>query len=211
MKKRWSLWSCILIITVLLFSGAGCNNADPNRKQGDSKEKDDYQVDLSAAGVPEYLDVDAMAQRSYELAFMLAQTNFDSPEKMSVNAMVQFAFCHLFYENLCEMPSSGVKYREADADEIRSVIIKYFGDVNVDIEKSDLYNRGHQKFEMWEPHYGADLYYKAEARRSEDGFIEVTAVFYGDEEKSQVSGRTVLTVQDENGSIFIKKLSSSLQ
>jgi hypothetical protein len=211
MRKRWSLWLCILIITVLLFSGVGCNNADPNRKQGDSKEEDDYQVDLSAADVPEYLNVDAMAQRSYELAFMLAQTNFDSPEKMSVNAMVQFAFCHLFYENLCEMPASGVKYREADADEIRSVIIKYFGDVNVDIEKSDLYNRGHQKFEMWEPHYGTALYYKAEARRSEDGFIEVTAVFYGDEEKSQVSGRTVLTVQDENGSIVIKKLSSSLQ
>lgn len=203
-------WICILASALLLVALAGCDNANPNRQ----KETSDFLDDSTLAAddsqpVPEYIDADALAQRSYELRYLLAQEKFNAPEDISVNALVQFAFCHIYYEDLTAMPRTGNRLRETTADEIRMQLLKYFGSVSVDITKANLYNAGRQQFEMWEPHYGTDIYYDVVVRRAGDDTYRVITTFYTDATKTERRGKTVLTVADISEQIVIRKMTSS--
>ena len=122
---------------------------------------------------------------------------------------MQFAFCHIYYENLTDMPNAGNRLRTASADDIKLQILKYFGSVSVDITKADLYNSGKKQFEMWEPHYGTEIYYDTEIKRAGTDTYKVTAVFYSDSAKTEKTGKTVLTVEDSSGRAIIKKMTSS--
>lgn len=200
---------CILT-AVLLLALAGCNNTDPNRR----RESSDISADSAWSAedsqpVPAYIDADALAQRSYELRYLLAQERFNAPEDISASALVQFAFCHIYYENLTAMPRTGNRLRETTADEIRVQLLKYFGSVPVDITKADLYNVGRQQFEMWEPHYGADIYYDTAVRRAGETTYRCITTFYTDVSRTERLGKTVLTVEDIAEQIVIRKMTSS--
>ena len=199
----------LLLAVLLAFSLAGCNNANPGIKNNSSESISGEQGSESNKSIPEYINADALARRSYELRYLLGQEKFTSPDDISPSALVQFAFCHIYYENLTDMPSSGNKLRTASADDIKLQILKYFGSVSVDITKADLYNSGKKQFEMWEPHYGAEIYYDTEIKRAGTDTYKVTAVFYSDEAKTEKTGKTVLTVEDSSGRAIIKKMTSS--
>ena len=198
---------CILLVFIMTFF-VGCNNIDPNTSVETTIEN------TSAANgksdeIPDYIDADALANRSYELRYLIAAKKFDSPADLSVNALVQFAFCHLFYENLIDMPTSGNKLREASADDIKLEILKQFGSVDIDITKADLYNSGKKQFEMWEPHYGTEIFYDVNVVADSDNCYKAITTFYTDSSKSEQKGKTVLTVKDIGGKVFIQKLSSA--
>ena len=199
----------LLLAVLLAFSLAGCNNANPGIKNNSSESISGEQGSESNKPIPEYINADALAHRSYELRYLLGQEKFTSPDDISPSALVQFAFCHIYYENLTDMPSSGNRLRTASADDIKLQILKYFGSVSVDITKADLYNSGKKQFEMWEPHYGTEIYYDTEIKRAGTDTYKVTAVFYSDEAKTEKTGKTVLTVEDSSGRAIIKKMTSS--
>lgn len=199
----------LLLAVLLAFSLAGCNNANPGIKNNSSEITSGEQGSESNKPIPEYINADALAHRSYELRYLLGQEKFTSPDDISPSALVQFAFCHIYYENLTDMPSSGNKLRTASADDIKLQILKYFGSVSVDITKADLYNSGKKQFEMWEPHYGTEIYYDTEIKRAGTDTYKVTAVFYSDSAKTEKTGKTVLTVEDSSGRAIIKKMTSS--
>lgn len=199
----------LLLAVLLAFSLAGCNNANPGIKNNSSESISGEQGSESNKPIPEYINADALAHRSYELRYLLGQEKFTSPDDISPSALVQFAFCHIYYENLTDMPSSGNRLRTASADDIKLQILKYFGSVSVDITKADLYNSGKKQFEMWEPHYGTEIYYDTEIKRAGTDTYKVTAVFYSDSAKTEKTGKTVLTVEDSSGRAIIKKMTSS--
>ena len=202
-------FACLLAL-LIIFTFAGCNNTNPGIKKNSSEITSEEQGrETSNKPVPEYINADALAHRSYELRYLLAQEKFSSADDISVNALVQFAFCHIYYENPTDMPGSGNRLRTASADDIKLQILKYFGSVSVDITKADLYNSGKKQFEMWEPHYGAEIYYDTEIKRAGTDTYKVTTVFYSDSAKTEKTGKTVLTVEDSSGRAIIKKMTSS--
>ena len=208
------LW-VLLTLSMCIGLFTACSNADPNVKKTTSASNDNYVVDTdeneseSSSQSNGAVDIDYYANRSYELHFLLAIASFDDPSQISANALVQYAFCRLYYDNLVDMPRSGVKMREATKKQIDDQIQKEFGKVSVDITKSDLYNQSKKKFEMWEPLYGSDIYFDAKTEEVNKNEYTVTSTFYNDEAKNEVKGTTTLTVLiDKNGKEYIKKLSS---
>lgn len=200
---------CFLaVIAMLLMSG--CNNINPEVKKVDSELSSSSSEDSeSNKAVPEYINADDLAHRSYELRYLLAQEKFNSPEQISVNALVQYCFCHLYYDNLTDMPRSGNRIRQASVDEIKQEILKQFGYVNADITKADLYNSGKQCFEMWEPLYGADIFYVVSLSRTGENTYKAVSTFFSDSSQKEIIGKTVLTVEDSKGEVLIKKMTSS--
>ena len=159
--------------------------------------------------VPAYINKDDLANRSYELCFLLGQDGFSSPNELAPNVIVQFAFCHIYYGNLCSMPTTGMKLRETTRNEIEAQISKYFGNVSTDVTKSDLYNKADQKFKMWEPKYGTAIFYDTTLTKNNEGLYVSTTTFYTDATKKNIQGKTVLTVEDNGSRAIIKKLSTT--
>lgn len=214
MKKFISIF-LVLAFSLTVFTA--CSNADPNVKQTTESQSDEYKVDMeektsaasSVNNADKVVDSEYFANRSYELRFLLAVDSFDKPDDISINALVQFAFCRIYYDNLIYMPRSGVKTREATAEQIKTQIQKDFGKVNVDVTKSDLYNQSKKKFEMWEPLYGSEIYFDTKSEEIGKNEYTVTSTFYDDEAKSNVKGTTVMTVSvGSDGKQYIQKMTS---
>ena len=107
------------------------------------------------------------------------------------------------------MPKTGIQLRTATPEQIKQIITDTFGEFDVDITKADLYNSGKKCFEMWEPLYGSEIFYDVRLVRDGDNTYKVRTTFYTDDTKSEVKGKTVLTVQDSDGKIIIQKMTSS--
>lgn len=181
-------------------------NTNTNNNEAINTETNNSSTEMT--NVPEYINKDDLANRSYELHFLLGLNEFSSPNELPPNVIVQFAFCHIYYTNLCSMPTEGMKLRETTSNEIEAQISKYFGNVSTDITKSDLYNKASQKFKMWEPTYGTAIFYDATLSKNNEGLYVCTTTFYTDSTKKTIYGKTVLTVEDNGNRAIIKKLSS---
>lgn len=200
MKKGFLLKLICLFITLLfVFSMSGCGNIDPNLQNSGEGFSDTDQSDSL-----KQIDADFFALRGYELCVLLAQRSFETPEQISVNALVQFCMCHLFYDDLTKMPRNDFKLRTATVQDINRKINEYFEDLNVDITKSDLYNPSKKQFEMWEPNYGRDIYYTASAAQKAGGLFEVKADFYSDAGKTAPAGTVSVTLFKKGGKFYIK-------
>ena len=221
----------IILFLVFIFALCGCNNQNPNINinpdngySGYLNSSTDTSTETSTVtsaettnssasntellNIPEYINKDELANRSYELHFLLGVDKFSSPNELSPNVIVQFAFCHIYYENLCSMPTTGMKLRETNRNNIEDQISKYFGKVSTDITKSDLYNKASQKFKMWEPTYGTKIFYDSTLTKNNEGLYVCTTTFYTNSTKKNIQGKTVLTVEDNGSRAIIKKLSS---
>lgn len=205
MKKILYFLFAVIIVSML----AGCDNINPVFQSNSDSEVVYNESDSDNAEIPEYIDADALANRSFELRYLLAQNGFNSPSEISVSALVQYSFCHLFYENLIDMPTTGIKLRTATSEQIQQVITDTFGEMDVDITKADLYNNGKKCFEMWEPLYGSEIFYDVRLVRDGDNTYKARTTFYTDDSKSEVMGKTVLTVKDSDGKIIIQKMTST--
>ena len=221
----------IILFLVFIFALCGCNNQNPNINinpdngySGYLNSSTDTSTETSTVtsaettnssasntellNIPEYINKDELANRSYELHFLLGVDKFSSPNELPPNVIVQFAFCHIYYTNLCSMPTTGMKLRETTGKEIEAQISKYFGNISTDITKSDLYNKASQKFKMWEPTYGTKIFYDSTLTKNNEGLYVCTTTFYTNSTKKNIQGKTVLTVEDNGSRAIIKKLSS---
>lgn len=221
----------IILFLVFIFVLCGCNNQNPNINinpdngySGYLNSSTDTSTETSTVtraettnssasntellNIPEYINKDELANRSYELHFLLGVDKFSSPNELPPNVIVQFAFCHIYYTNLCSMPTTGMKLRETTGNEIEAQISKYFGNISTDITKSDLYNKASQKFKMWEPTYGTKIFYDSTLTKNNEGLYVCTTTFYTNSTKKNIQGKTVLTVEDNGSRAIIKKLSS---
>ena len=222
----------IILFLVFIFALCGCNNQNPNINinpdngySGYLNSSTDTSTETSTVtsaettnssasntellNIPEYINKDELANRSYELHFLLGVDKFSSPNELAPNVIAQFAFCHIYYENLCSMPTEGMKLRETTGKEIEAQISKYFGNISTDITKSDLYNKATQKFKMWEPTYGTAIFYDAKLTPNNEGLYVCTTTFYTDSTQKNIYGKTILTVEDNGNRAIIKKLSST--
>lgn len=196
----------VILLIVIIISLVGCSNHNPNINNSDGKTEID--ADAEIQDIPEYINKDELANRSYELHFLFGQDKFSSPDELSPNVLVQFAFCHIYYENLCKMPTTGMKMRETTADEINTQILRYFGKVTTDITKSDLFDKSANKFKMWEPQYGTEIFYDSKLVKNSEGLYVCTTTFYTNSEKQDILSKTVLTAEDNGDRAIIKQLSS---
>ncbi len=186
-------------------------NKDTNTSNSGNNEGDNHSNSSNAEilNAPSYINKDDLANRSYELHFLFGVDKFSSPNELSPNVIVQFAFCHMYYTNLCSMPTTGMELRETNLDNIKAQISKYFGNVSTDITKSDLYNKASKVFKMWQPKYGTAIFYDAILTKNSEGLYVCTTTFYTDSSKKNILGKTVLTVADHGDRAIIQKLSSN--
>ena len=118
-----------VLMVFVLISLCSCG-IDPNVKQSSKSAK--YQIATTKTGenVNENefnaygdgltdavtvkgvkVDVNAFALRSYELAFLIGTNSFKKAQKISVDALTQYAFAHLFYSrNLCRSKAISLEH-----------------------------------------------------------------------------------------------------
>ncbi|MBQ7699144.1 MAG: hypothetical protein IJT49_02240 [Clostridia bacterium] len=226
MKKYILIIPLLLIVTAL----ASCSNIDPVITHTDDTT-DTYKVDTDdgtqknndhndtveykayGGGEDKLLSVDGavvdtgeFAIRAYELYYMLGQTDFQNINGIDVSALTQFAFCHLFYDELYKMPGGSMMYRQASQEDIDRCIEQFFGKNEIDTTKSVLYNRGKRVFEMWQPEYGTDIYYNVNSAEIDGVEVIIDVTFYSDINKSEQLNNIVLKLSIENNSAVISAM-----
>ena len=217
----------ILLICTLLFTLCSCMGVDPNVKTKETKAEK-YKVETKANdsdvlldGYNAYgdgltsplkvkgvkVDVEDFAIRSYELAFMMGQPKFKSVKNISVDALAQYSFVHVFYKNFYEIPNKVTEFRQAKPEQVNKQFKKYFGKTNIDLKKSLLYNKGKKMFEMWLPEYGTNIFYRVDAADVKGSNAVIVTTFYNEFKKNTKLGRTEITVKIEDGKPVIASLS----
>ena len=226
--KHFSLKTLSLIFVFVLaasvFSACG---VDPNVKQEDDRATSDYVVDTGEdtqeterEGYHSYgngktdpvkiggvdVSVKDFAVRSYELAFMMAQKNFDKPTDIPVDAAVQYAFSHVYIKDLNTITNKAMQYRDATEKQIRDTLKAYFGTDDFDVTSSVLYNPEKKIFEMWIPQYGTNIYYTVDAVNVSSDKAEITSTFFKELKRSTMLGRATVTVAVQDGKPVIRSL-----
>ncbi|HHV51288.1 MAG TPA: hypothetical protein PLG48_01170 [Candidatus Avimonas sp.] len=152
-------------------------------------------------------DVQFYAKRLYELKYLFAVNGFKSVSELSPSVVVQFAFCHLYFDSLVDMPDEkDLVYRQVLPESISSKIQELFGKNNVDIKKSDLYNQSKDVFEMWLPRYRTSVYADVECKKSGADTYEVTATFYKDKDKKQADSTVSGVFKKEGKNLIISSM-----
>jgi hypothetical protein len=160
---------------------------------------------LSVNGVK--VDVEAFALRSYELAFMMGQPKFNSVKDIPLEALAQYCFVHVFYKNFYEIPNKVTEFRQAKAKQVDEKLVEHFGKTNIDLKKSQLYNKARKKFEMWLPEYGTNIFYRVDAADVQGSKAVIVTTFYNEFKKNTKLGRTKITVNIKDGKPVIDSLS----
>ena len=144
--------------------------------------------------------------RSYELAFMMAQKKFDKPKDIPLEAAVQYAFIHVFFDDFYTINNKTVQYRSAEEQQIRDVLKTQFGTDDFNVTSSMLYNADKKIFEMWIPSYGTNIYYNIDAVNVSSDQAEIITTFYNELERKTLFGRATLTVKIQDGKPVIDSL-----
>ena len=234
--KTVKIVSFIIALIIMATLAVSCSNIDPNVEQGTKGESDvgtdavpedstapeenDYEVTAVGGGRDEVkeidgvsVDVGAFARRSYELCFLLGQTSFNSVDEISLDAAVQFAFCHLYYEELWQMPVGVDVYRTATVEEISKKLEEYFGENKIDPAKSVLYTASQKKLEMYQPKYGVGVFYNVDSfeKTGDDGIYEIITTFFTGRNKTEVNGRTTMKIKIVEDRAIIVGMTSEIK
>lgn len=214
----------VLVLCASVFTACG---VDPNVKQNDDGATSDYVVDVGEEaqetereGYHSYgngktdpvkiggvdVSVKDFAVRSYELAFMMAQKNFDKPTDIPVDAAVQYAFSHVYIKDLNTITNKAMQYRDATEKQIRDTLKAYFGTDDFDVTSSVLYNPEKKIFEMWIPQYGTNIYYTIDAVNVSSDKAEINTTFFNELKRSTMLGRATITVAIQDGRPVIRSL-----
>ena len=146
--------------------------------------------------------------RAYELAYMLAQKNFTSPDKINIDALTQFALAHVHFQNLNEMNNKAMQYRYANENQIKEQLKTLFGSDSFKVTDSVLYNPAKKIFEMWLPEYGCNIYYNIDAVNINGDTADIITTYFNELERNTMLGRSTVKVGVENGKPVIRALSS---
>lgn len=124
-------------------------------------------------------------KRLYELKYQFGVSRFNSVSELSVSAVVQFAFCHIYYDSLTDMPDEKTMlFRQVLPESISEELYGLFGKNQIDVKKSDLYNHDNGLIEMWQPKLGTVVYANTSCKKDGDNRIKVTATFFKEADKT---------------------------
>lgn len=221
--KRITAFTATILAMVLFTS---CVGVDPNVKQ-EKKTTSSYKIETTApenevekSGFNAYgdgltdpvtlkgkkVDVNSFALRSFELGYLLGTGSFKKPSKLPVDLLVQYAFSHLSYKNIFQIPKNKSLYRKATAAQINKELKKHFGKMKINLTKSTLYNKGKKYFEMWLPNYGTNVYYRVDAADVSKDKVKIITTFFNELKKSSKLGRTTMTIKLKDGKPVISSL-----
>lgn len=137
--------------------------------------------------VSDDFDATLYTKRLYELKMQFAVSGFQSVSDLTPSVVVQYAFCHLYYDSLVDMPQEkDMLLREVLPDSISSEVKELFGDNQVDITKSDLYESDQKLFEMWQPKLRAAVYADTVCAKLSDTSYQLTSTFYKTKDKTEI-------------------------
>lgn len=139
---------------------------------------------------------------------MLARPNFASVDDIPIDALVQFAFPHIYFKNLNEMDNKAMQYRDAKESQIKEQLTRYFGRDDFKVKDSVLYNSGRDIFEMWIPEYGCNIYYRVDAVNVDKDKAEIITTFYNELKRETMLGRTTIVAAIKDGKPVIASLSA---
>ncbi len=219
---------CFLLAAVMAAMLFASCSADPNVKQKDEasteydvkfseKEEEKEQEGFHSYGSGKTdpvtvngveVSVKDFSLRAYELAYMMAQPKFASAKDIPIDALVQFAFSHVYFENLNEMNNKAMQYRDATEEQIKEQLTILFGSDDFEVKDSVLYNKGKKRFEMWIPEYGCNIYYTVDAVDTGADNAEIITTFYNEFERETLLGRTTINVKIKDGKPVIDSLSA---
>lgn len=200
-KKRILIISIIFVVFFITVAGVvyALSNKDNNYDEVivkvSSNQQSSSQLQTNASKDKAPYDLKTVANRAFELKYLFAVDNFNTPNKISVNVLVQYAFCHLYFENLASMPESGIILRETTSDKLNNILKEHFNLSSVKVEESDLYNISTKKFEMWQPNYGTDVFYDTKTSKIDDSTYETDITFYQNSSKTAIKGQATVTVK----------------
>lgn len=153
--------------------------------------------------VPSDFDAALYTKRLYELKEQFAVNGFQSVSDLTPSVVVQYAFCHLYYDSLVDMPEEKTMLlREVLPDSISAKVKDLFGDNKVDITKSDLYESDKKLFEMWQPKLRASVSANTTYEKLSDTSCQLTSTFYKTQDKVEVIG-TVTGVFTKQGDHYV--------
>lgn len=180
------------------------NTPIPN--QNPSKSKIDIHYKSQA---PDGLDAELMTKRAYELKYLFAIDRFkDASKDISVNKLVQYAFCHIYYKSLTDAENdAAMTLRTASPDEINAQLKLLFNITAAEIETADLYNKSIDRFEMWEPKYRTEIFASADFAQGENDTYTLDITFYSDSERKEAKGTAVLNIKKAEDIYYIDSMS----
>lgn len=154
-------------------------------------------------------DTELYVKRLYELKKLFAVSKFNSVSELSPSVVVQYAFNHLYYDSLVDMPDEkAMLLRQVLPESIKSEIKTLFGNTIIDIFKSDLYNKNKQVFEMWQPNYRRSVYADAACEKLSTDHYRITATFYTTKQKNTVDSVVTGVFIKQNGSFILVSMST---
>lgn len=146
-------------------------------------------------------------KRLYELKNQFAVGGFSSASELSPSVVVQYAFCHLYYQSLPDMPDdAGMVLRQVPPESIQKEVDSLFGETGVDIKKSDLYDADKNLFEMWQPRLRASVFADTVCKAGEDGRYELTVSFYDSSAKTTLTSAVVGVFEKQDGRYILKSM-----
>lgn len=168
---------------------AGIASSDVDASSGDvSNDSDVVTHSIAVTGdVSDNFDATLYTKRLYELKVQFAVSGFHSISDLTPSVVVEYAFCHLYYDSLVDMPEEkNMLLREVLPDSISSEVKELFGENQVDITKSDLYESDKKLFEMWQPKLRASVYANSVCTKLSDTSYQLTSTFYKTEDKTEI-------------------------
>ncbi len=218
--------SVCIITAVVISMNRGYQIVEAPKEIGDEKEglsegtikeesnSDDVEEIPSVSeteqiDVPEGLDLSRFVKQAYELKNLLAVKSFSSVEDLSVNQVVQYAFCYLYSEGKClvDYKPSSMLYRQATEDEIKEQIVILFGSCPFEVTESDLYAPGKQYFEMWQPDYSSSVFSSVTLHKESEESFRIEISYFEDAAKTKNTDVITVTVKKgENNGFYLASM-----
>lgn len=171
-----------------------------------TKATADSVINVGGDTAPSDLNVQLYTKLAYELHYLFGFSSFTSASELEVSPLVQFAFCHIYYDSLLDMNSSDAHtYRSCSAAAINSQIKKLFNVTGVNITGSDLYDASAGIFEMWQPSYTGSCYADSTLKNG-DGSYTLTSVFYLDAAKTTKGATVTLSLVKGDSGYYISSM-----
>jgi len=156
-------------------------------------------------------DKDTFAKRVCELRELDAD-NFTDASKLSINKIVYYSFCHMYYKTIYDIPkTSALREWQSAIDTMNSEIKKNFLIGSFDATKSDNYQTSKKIFDMWQPNARTAPIYNAEVKQISTDKYELTVTFFdkNDTAKSTPLTKSVATIVKSDGNYVFASLVSS--
>lgn len=180
--------------------GTGKNTSLPSGETSAIAGEVPHRITATGDFDPDVFDAAFYTKRLYALKYLFAVDEFDEVSDLPVSAAVQFAFCHLYYDSLVDMPEERpMLLRQVMPASISTQLEKLFGDNSLDITKSDLYNAEKKLFEMWQPSHRTPVYANADCTSKEDNSYELTATFFTSHRKDRIDCVVVGVFKKQHG------------